>query len=63
MVAYTFNPRQGQLDLSEFEDSLVGRVSTRTVRAIQSLKNSKKKERNLLGSFLIFLRVSSNIRS
>lgn len=57
MVAYTFNPRQEQLDLSEFEDSLVGRVSTRTVRAIQSLKNSKKKERNLLGSFLIFLRV------
>lgn len=63
MVAYIFNPRQGQLDLSEFEDSLVGRVSTRTVRAIQSLKNSEKKERNLLGSFLIFLRVSSNIRS
>jgi hypothetical protein len=41
MVAHTFNPSRGRR-ISEFEASLVYKVSSRTVRAIQRNPVSKK---------------------
>jgi hypothetical protein len=44
MVAHTFNPRGRQI--SEFEASLVYKVSSRTARAIQRNPVSKNKQTN-----------------
>ena len=47
MVARTFNPSIPEAKaLSEFEASLVYRVSSRTTRATQKNPVSKKKQRN-----------------
>jgi hypothetical protein len=48
MVAHAFNPsiqRQRQAGISEFEASLVYRVSSRTAKAIQRNPVSKKKKK------------------
>jgi hypothetical protein len=47
VVAYAFNHRRRQREVDfEFEDSLVYRVSSRTVRAIQRNPASKNKQTN-----------------
>jgi hypothetical protein len=47
-VAHTFSStiQEKQVDLCEFEDSLVYRVSSRTARATQRNPVSKKKSKN-----------------
>ena len=42
-MAHAFNQEAAQVDLCEFEASLVYRVSSRTVRAMQRNPVSKKK--------------------